>query len=179
MKGKKSFSLSKVYQLIEQGPVVMVSTADKKKPNSMTMAWLMMVEFEPPLIACIMSEDNYSFKALKKTKECVINIPTVNMVKTVVGVGNTTGANVDKFKKFHLTALPGSRVAVPLIGECYANLECKVIDTKMVSKYNMFILEVVKAWATPMKKRPLFLHHAGNGVFVVDGKEIKTSSRKK
>ena len=175
---KKSFPLSKVYQLIEPGPVVMVTTFDKGKTDVMTMSWLTMIEFEPPLIACVMSDLNYSFNLLKQSKECVINIPTVELAKQVVGVGNCTGSKVDKFKKFHLTMQKASKVKAPLIKECYANLECKVIDMKMVPKYDMFILEVVKAWVSP-KKKVHMLHHRGNGVFVVDGREIKLPSKKK
>lgn len=176
---KKSLPLSKVYQLIEPGPVVMITTADHGKANVMTMSWLTMVEFEPPLIACIMSEDNYSFGALKKTKECVINIPTVELAQKVVGVGNTSGAKVDKCKKFGLSLEPAQQVSVPMISQCYANIECKVVDTQFVSKYNLFILEAVKAWIATAKKRQRMLHHCGNGVFVVDGKTIKIPSKKK
>lgn len=170
---KKILPLSKVYQLLEPGPVVMVSTSLKKKPNIMTMAWHMMVDFEPPLVACVMGSEDYSFDSLKKTKECVINIPTADLVDKVVGVGSTTGSKVDKFKKFHFTQEPASLVDVPMIAECYANLECKVVDTKMVSKYNIFILEVVKAWIATSKQKQRTLHHKGNGLFVIDGKEIK------
>ena len=175
---KKTLPLSKVYQLLEPGPVIMVTTC-KGKPNIMTMSWHMMIDFEPPLIGLVMSNRNYSFKALKETKECVINIPTVELAEQVVGVGNTSGAKVDKFKKFHFTQEPAEYVQAPLIGECYANLECKVIDMKMATKYNIFIVEVVKAWITPSKKRQRTIHHCGNGVFVVDGKIIKLASKKK
>lgn len=176
---KKSLPLSKVYQLLEPGPVVMVTTTDKGKTNIMTMTWLTMVDFVPPLIACVMSNRNYSFNMLKKTKECVINIPSAELASIVVGVGNTTGSKVDKFKKFGLTPESASKVQAPLINECFANLECKVVDTKMATKYNIFILEVVKAWITTSKKRQRTLHHCGNGVFVVDGKIIKLPSKKK
>lgn len=179
MKAKKTLPLGKAYQLIEPGPVIMVTTAQHGKPNIMTMSWHMMIDFEPPIIGIIMSSDNYSFKALFETKECVINIPTVELAKQVVGVGNTTGATVDKFKKFKLTAQPSSQLNVPMINECYANIECKVIDRSMAEKYNMFILEGLKAWITPSKKRQRTLHHCGNGVFVVDGKIIKLASSKK
>lgn len=170
---KKSFPLSKVYQLIEPGPVIMVTTARKGKPNIMTMAWHMMIDFVPPLIACVMGEEDYSFEILKETKECVINIPSVELASKVVKVGSTTGSKVDKFKKFHFTQEPASKVNVPMIGECFANLECKVIDMQLVAQYNIFILEVVKAWITTAKKRPRTIHHCGNGVFVVDGRIIK------
>lgn len=176
---KKTFPLSKVYQLLEPGPVVMVSTLYKGQSDIMTMSWFTMVDFEPPLIACVMSDQNYSFNILKKTKECVINIPTVDLAAQVVGVGNTSGLKIDKFKKFNLTQEAASLVQVPMIGECYANLECKAIDTRMAKKYNIFILEVVKAWIAVSKKRMRTIHHCGNGVFVVDGKIIKLPSKKK
>lgn len=170
---KKSFPLSKAYQLLEPGPVIMVTTQYKDKQNVMTMAWHMMMEFEPALVGFIMSEDNYSFELLKKSKQCVINIPTVDLIKKVVAVGDCTGAKVDKFKKFGFTKKPASVVNVPMIDECFAHLECKVVDTTLVSKYNMFILEVVKAWITTSKTRQRTIHHCGNGVFVVDGEIVK------
>ncbi len=173
MLSKKSLPLSKVYQLIEPGPVVMVTTANKEKANIMTMAWHMMVDFEPPLIACVISNRNYSFKLLTKSKVCVINIPTVELIKEVVSVGKTTGANIDKFKKFNFTQEAASLIDVPMIKECYANLECKIVDTRLAKKYNIFIFEVVKAWIKPAKTRPKTIHHVGNGLFIIDGKTMK------
>lgn len=175
---KKSFPLSRVYGLLEPGPVVMVTTALNGVPNVMTMSWHMMVEFEPPLVACVISNRDYTFDILRKTKECVINIPTVELASTVVGVGNTTGRTVDKFK-FALQQEPASKVQAPLLGDCYANLECKIADTKMATKYNIFILQVVKAWIRPSKKKPQMIHHCGNGVFIVDGRTIKLPSKMK
>src|SRR5450759_2553299 len=149
---KKSFPLSKVYRLLEPGPVVMVTTASKGRANIMTMSWHTMLEFEPPLVGCVISNRNYSFDILNASKECVINIPTVELAKKVVGCGNCSGRKVDKFKKFSLTPGTASYVQAPLIDECYANLECKVVDGKMVSKYNLFVLEVVNAWIDPAHK---------------------------
>lgn len=179
MKHKKSFSLSEIHQILEPGHVVMVTTCYKEKTNIMTMAWHTMMEFEPALVGCVISNQNYSFDLLRKSKECVINVPTVELAPIVVGVGNCSGRKVDKFKKFNLTPEAASQVNVPMINECYANLECKVVDTKMVAKYNFFVLEVVKAWVHPSKKRQRTIHHCGYGKFVVDGKIIKLKSHKK
>ncbi len=176
---KKSLSLSKVYQTLEPGPVVLLTTSLNGKPNVMTMSWHMMIDFEPPILACVVSNRNYSFKALKKTRECVINIPTVELATKVVKVGNSSGRSIDKFEEFQLAQEPASLVKAPLIPECYVNLECKVVDIKMATKYNIFILEVVKAWITPSKKRALTIHHCGQGAFVVDGKLIKLPSKMK
>lgn len=176
---KKTLPLSKVYRLLEPGPVVMVSTMYDGRPNIMTMTWHMMIDFEPPLVGIVMSDQNFSFGNLQKTKECVINIPTVELIEKVVGIGNTTGSKVDKFSKFQLTPMPASSVRPPLINECYANLECKVIDTRMAKQYNIFIIEVLKAWVSESKKRQRTFHHCGMGVFVVDGAVIKLPSKKK
>jgi flavin reductase (DIM6/NTAB) family NADH-FMN oxidoreductase RutF len=176
---KKSFPLSKVYGLLEPGPVIMVTTARDGNPNIMTMSWHTMMEFEPPLVGCVISNRNYSFDLLKATKECVINIPTVEIAEKVVGCGNISGAKIDKFKKFGLTPKPAAQVGAPLIEECYANLECRVVDTSMLNKYCFFVLEVVKAWIDPAVKNPRTIHHMGNGNFMVAGDRIKLKSKMK
>ena len=176
---KKTLPLSKVYQTLEPGPVVLLSTSYKGKPNVMTMSWHMMVDFEPPIIACVVSNRNYSFDILRKTKECVINIPTEELASKVVKIGNVSGSKIDKFKAFDLRQEPAKFVDAPLLTECYVNLECKVVDLKMSEQYNIFILEALKGWITPSRTRPRTIHHCGDGVFVVDGKRIKLPSEKK
>lgn len=172
----RSLALSKVYQLLEPGPVVLLTTAQKGRTNVMTMSWHMMIEFEPPRIACVVSEGDYSFAALKATDECVIAVPAAKLASKVVKIGNCHGDEVDKFKKFKLTPVPGRQVKPPLIEECFANLECKVIDSSMVSKYDLFILEVVRAWIDPTQKNSKTIHHQGYGKFVVDGRTIRLAS---
>ena len=174
----RPYPLSRVYQLIEPGPVVFLTTARKGCANVMTMSWLTMVEFEPPLIACVVSEANFSFAALRATRQCVIAIPARRLARAVVGVGNASGRRIDKFAKFGLTPAQASRVAAPLVNECFANLECAVVDTRMVPKYNLFILQVLKAWTDPAQKRPRTLHHRGFGSFVVDGATLRLKSQK-
>ena len=174
---KRALPLSRVYRLLEPGPVVLVTTARGGRANVMAQSWHTMIDFDPPIVACVISNRNYTFSALQATKECVINIPTVELAAQTVGCGNTSGRTVDKFERFHLTAVPASRVQAPLIAECYANLECKVVDAKMADRYNLFILEVLKAWITPSNKRPPTIHHCGMGSFMVAGKTIKLSSR--
>ncbi|MGZ4990499.1 MAG: flavin reductase family protein [Methylobacter sp.] len=176
---KESFPLPKVYGLLEPGPVVLVTTARAGRANIMTMSWHTMMEFEPPLVGCVISSGNFTFESLKATKACIINIPTVELSKQVVDCGNSSGRTVDKFKEFGLTPVAASSVEVPLIDECYANLECRVVDDKMVAKYNLFILEVVKAWIDPRKEHPQTIHHLGEGAFMVAGETIHLPSKMK
>ena len=168
----KEFPLSKVFHLLEPGPTVLMTTANKGRSNVMTMSWHMMMEFEPPLIGCVISPANHSFTALRATKECVIAIPTVDLASKVIEIGNCSGRDVDKFDTVGLTPVPAKKVKAPLIAECFANLECRVVDTSMVKKYALFILEVVKAWTDPKHKERRTIHHNGDGTFVIDGRII-------
>jgi flavin reductase (DIM6/NTAB) family NADH-FMN oxidoreductase RutF len=175
----REMSLAKVYQLLEPGPVVLLTTARNDRANVMAMSWHMMVEFEPPLVACVVSSANHSFAALRATGECTIAIPASRLTSTVVKIGNSSGRDIDKFAAFSLAALPAKRVAAPLVAECFANLECRVIDTSLVKKHDLFILEVLQAWRDPAQKIPKTIHHHGYGMFVVDGRMIKLKSRKR
>ncbi len=172
----KNLPLSKVYQLIEPGPVVLLTTAHKGRANVMTMSWHMMVDFTP-MIACVVSDRDHSFTALRETRECVIAIPAVELAEKVVAIGNCSGRDVDKFASCHLTPAKGECVTAPLIAECFANIECKVVDTRLVNKFGLFVLEGVKAWIDPMQKNPKTIHHHGFGKFVVDGETIELKSK--
>jgi flavin reductase (DIM6/NTAB) family NADH-FMN oxidoreductase RutF len=173
----KEMSLSKVYQVIEPGPVVLLATAHKGRHNLMTMSWHMMVEFEPPMVACVVSASNHSFEALRATKNCVIAVPALELAPKVVAVGNCSGRDVDKFSAIGLTPVRAERVSPPLVAECFANLECKVIDTRLVNMFNLFVLEVLKAWSDPKQRKPRTIHHHGYGAFAVDGETIKLKSK--
>jgi flavin reductase (DIM6/NTAB) family NADH-FMN oxidoreductase RutF len=176
---RKSLPLSKVYGLLEPGPVVLLTTSRAGRPNIMTMSWHTMMEFEPPLVGCVVSNRNHSFRALKTTRECVIAIPTVDIVEKVVGCGNTSGADIDKFETFGLTPVSAAMVGAPLVAECFANLECRVADTRMVAAYCFFVLEVIKAWIDPAVKNPRTIHHLGSGNFMIAGERIKLKSKMK
>ncbi|HAZ13011.1 MAG: flavin reductase [Bdellovibrionales bacterium GWA2_49_15] len=172
-KAKKEYPLNQVHRLLQSGPVVLVTTSQKGKANIMAMSWHTVIDSDPPKLGIVLSSDNYSFKILKSTKECVLNIPTLKLAAKAISCGKSSGKDVDKFKTFGFTALPASKVKAPLIGECYANVECKVVDMKMVAEYDLFILEVVKVWIDPVKKRPQTLHHLGGDKFMVAGKVIR------
>ena len=132
----------------------------------------MMLEFSPALFGCCISNRNHSFEMIRRSKECVINIPTIELVHKVVGIGNCSGKKIDKFKKFGLTPIPASKVGAPLIKECYANFECKLAEGKLISKYNLFIWEVVKAHVAIAPKYPKTLHYRGEGIFMLSGRSL-------
>jgi flavin reductase (DIM6/NTAB) family NADH-FMN oxidoreductase RutF len=166
---KKDYPTSQVRRFLEPGPIVLVSSAWKGKTNIMTMGWHMIMEFEPSLVGCYIWSENHSFDMIRKSKECVINVPAVDIGAKVVGIGNSSGRDVDKFEEFELTAMPGDKVKAPLIGECFANLECKLVDRSLIRKYSLFVLEVVKAHVATSPAYPRTMHYRGDGVFMISG----------
>lgn len=174
---KASLPVAEIRRFLEPGPIVLVSSRWKNNTNIMTMGWHTVMEFSPSLIGCMITAANHSYEMIRKSGECVINIPTVHLVEEIVGIGNTTGARVDKFRKFGLTPEEGAVVKAPLIKECYANYECKVADTQLLKGYNFFILEVVAARAAVYPKYPKTVHYRGGGIFMVSGKHINLSTK--
>ena len=161
--------LRMAFTLIEPGPVVLVTTRDGERNNIMTISWTMVVDFTPRF-AITTGAWNYSFRALKRTRECVIAIPTADQLDEVVGIGTCSGADTDKFAKFGLTPTPGKLVAAPLIRECLANIECRVID--IVRKHDIVVLEGIAAHVAASPRERRTLHAVGDGTFVVDGRKL-------
>lgn len=165
----RRLKLSRAFTLIEPGPVVLVTTRDGSKSNIMTISWTMVLDFTP-VFAITTGAWNHSFAALQATKECVIAIPTVDLLDKVVGIGTCSGVDTDKFAKFELTALPGKVVKAPRIKECVANVECKVVD--LVEKHSIVVLEAVAAYSDTARKEKRTIHAVGDGTFVVDGRHL-------
>jgi flavin reductase (DIM6/NTAB) family NADH-FMN oxidoreductase RutF len=166
---KKDFPVAKIRRFLEPGPIVLVSSAYRGQTNIMTMGWHMVMELEPSLVGCYIWSENHSFEMIRKSKECVINIPTTTLATKVVGIGNSSGRDIDKFKEFGLSGVSASQVKAPLIGECYANFECRLVDASLIKKYSLFILEVVKAHVARSPTYPKTMHYRGDGVFMISG----------
>lgn len=165
----RAMKLGKAFTLIEPGPVVLVTTHDGKRPNIMTISWTMVLDFTPRFAICT-GAWNYSFAALKKIRECVIGVPGVDLLDKVVGIGTCSGADTDKFSRFGLTPIPSKFVRAPQIGECLANIECRVVD--IVRRHDILVLEGVAASIAPGRKEQRTMHAVGDGFFIVDGRRI-------
>jgi flavin reductase (DIM6/NTAB) family NADH-FMN oxidoreductase RutF len=174
---KTDFPVSEIRRYLEAGPVVLVSSKWRDTTNMMTMGWHMVMEFTPSLVACVISNANHSFEMLRQSRECVINVPTTDLVDEVIGIGNCSGAEVDKFKNFGLTPIPATKVSAPLIKECHANFECRLAEGSFISKYGLFIWEVVKAHVATSPKYPKTVHYRGDGVFMISGRSVDLSRK--
>lgn len=164
---KHDYPLFDIRRFLEPGPIVLVSSAWKGERNLMTLGWHCMLGFEPALFGCYIWEENHSHALIKRSRECVINLPTADLLDTVVGIGNCSGTEGDKFERFGLTATPAGKVGAPLVKECHANFECRL--QRHVAAYGFFIWEVVKAHVAASPKRPRTVHYRGDGEFMLSG----------
>jgi flavin reductase (DIM6/NTAB) family NADH-FMN oxidoreductase RutF len=174
---KQDFPVGDVRRFLEPGPIVLVSSAWKGRTNIMTMGWHMVMGEEPSLVGAFIWDQNHSFEMIRRSRECVINVPTVDLATTVVRIGNTSGRDIDKFARFGLTAVPGVEVRAPLIDECHASFECRLADSRLIDRYSLFVFEVVKAHVRRSPRFPKTLHYRGHGLFMIAGPTVSRYRR--
>ena len=165
----RALELSRAFTLIEPGPVVLVTTHDDGRDNVMTISWTLVVGFTP-LFAITTGPWNHSFAALRRQRECVIAVPTVDLLDRVVGIGTCSGTDTDKFARFGLTRERARHVRAPLIRECLAHIECRVVEIQR--KHPIVVLEGLAAWVDPDRRERRTLHAVGDGHFVADGRRF-------
>lgn len=161
-----SLPLDRAFTLIEPGPVTLIVTHDGTRPNVMTITWTMVLDFGADF-AITTGPWNHSYAALTQTRECVIAIPTVAMLDTVIGIGMCSGTDTDKFAKFRLQTEPARHVKAPLLCDCLANVECRVTD--VIEPYGIVVLKGVAAWHDAGRADRRLLHAVGDGTFTADG----------
>jgi len=174
---KQDFPVEQARRFLEPGPIVLVSTAARGQRSIMTMGWHMVMGFSPSLLATYIWNENHSFALARESGECVVNVPTVDLLDTVVDIGNCSGRDVDKFERFALDALPATCVGAPLIGQCHSSFECRLHDDSAVDSSNLFVWEIIRAHVAPRPKLPRTVHYRGDGRFMVSGNEVSRRRR--
>lgn len=165
------------FRFIEPGPVLLVTTQGSNGPNVMTMGFHMMMRHDAPLIGCIIGPWDHTYEVLRETGECVLSIPGAEMARTVVDIGNCSGADIDKFAEFDLETQPSRSVGAPILNACIANIECRLVDGTLADGYNLQVLEAIRLWAVPNWKKRKTLHHVGDGCFREDGRFVDHADR--
>jgi len=181
---KVDVSMDSAYRLLHPRNTILVTCVGKDgKPNIITLAWSMPVSWNPPIVAISIAPKRYSHKLIEETKEFVINIPTMNIVKETLYCGRVSGRSVDKFKETKLTAAPAKRVKAPIIEECIAHLECKVEKQITVGDHTLFLGKIVAAYAdegifdeTFDIKKAKLVYHLGGDAFTTLGDETVVPS---
>ncbi|KPN19680.1 flavin reductase [Xanthomonas sp. Mitacek01] len=156
-------------RFLEPGPVVLLSSAHKGERGIMTLGWHMMLGYD--LVGTYIDPGNRSHALARGSRECVINLPTADLLDTVIRIGNCSSVEADKFERFGLTAVDSAHVDAPGIGECHARFECVLHETRITADYPLFVWRVVAAHAARRPKWPRTVHYRGDGCFMVSGDE--------
>ena len=127
-------------------PVTLVTSRDDKgKDNIVTIAWIGVLNSEPPKIGIGVNKSRHSTEIIEKSGEFVVNIPDEKMLEKTDYCGTVSGKNVDKFSKTGLTKEPAKKVKASLIKECPVNLECVVREKHDLGSHMLFVGEVMDA----------------------------------
>jgi len=181
---KREVPVAKVHRLLAGRPTCLLTTRYKGQVNVMAIAWVYPISLEPPLIAMGIHPSSYTHDMLRRSEECVLNIPGRDLAGQVLECGTLSGGDVDKIEQTGLMLESGRRVEVPWIDRCLAHIECAVVDLLTPGDHTLFIAEVVGAWAeeeafdehwlVPEDNEELLpLHHLGGRYFALLGKRIE------
>jgi flavin reductase (DIM6/NTAB) family NADH-FMN oxidoreductase RutF len=185
-KGKAKVAVNSACLLLHPMHTVLVSCVGRKgKPNIITLAWAMPTSISPPLVAVSISPRRHSHALIKETKEFVVNIPTMDILKETMFCGRASGRHHDKFREAGLTRLRGRKVKAPAIKECVAHLECKLHSQIATGDHTIFVGEIIRAYADreafneeyDLKKAKMIFHLSRNKFATLAPKIFKPKSR--
>ena len=130
--------------LLNPTPVVLVTAKNtQNKINVFTVGWISTVCTKEPIIAMGVRPERLSYEYIKDSGECVINLPTKEMVKIVDYCGVVSGRKTDKIKHFNLTLNAGEAISTPSLEKSPIALECKVKSITPLGTHDLFLLEVL------------------------------------
>jgi flavin reductase (DIM6/NTAB) family NADH-FMN oxidoreductase RutF len=142
--------LSKAFRLINHGPTVLISSAHNVKRNIMAAAWVCALDFDPPKITAVIDKNTFTRELIEASGTFAINVPCVMQADLVTKLGSTSGRELDgtdKFAENKLETFAAMHISAPLLTDCVAWLECKIIpEPHNQNTYDLFIAEVVAAY---------------------------------
>ena len=182
-----SVPLRRAYKLINHGPTTLITSAAGGRRNVMTAAWVMALDFEPAKLVAVIAAGTFTRTLVTASGEFAVNVPTARLLDTVYAAGQVSGNDEDKFAAFSLLTSEASIVGAPLLEDCAAWLECKVVsEPHMQERYDLFVADVVAAWADDAsfvdgvwrfpRDEDRTLHHLSSGVFLTSGDIVKAKS---
>ncbi len=176
---KEEISKNRFNRLINHGPVLLLTTEEKGKPNAMAIAWYAPVSHDPPLLGVAVSPGNYSHRLIDNSGEFVLNVPTRKLAGEVHFCGTTHGTDVDKFRETGLSPTASGIVSAPHIEECIGHIECQVKEVIQTGDHSLFISDVKlvvvesdlldEVWCIEDEEL-LTLHHLGGEYYALLGR---------
>lgn len=167
---KRELPVDQARRFLEPGPVLLLCTQWKGERAIMTLGWHMMLGYD--LVGSYIWDANHSHALARRSRECTLNLPTADLLDAVVGIGNCSSREVDKFERFGLTPTRSREVQAPSIGQCHASFECRLHESRITRDYPLFVWRVLRARTARTPALPRTGHYRGQGRFMVSGREV-------
>ena len=126
-------------------PMTLVGAMVGDKPNFLAVAWVTRVNYKPPLIAVALGKTHHTNPGIHAAKAFSVNIPGVDLMEKTDYCGIVSGKKVDKASLFKV--FKGGVTGAPMIEECRLCMECRLVQTVDLPADELFIGEIVGAYA--------------------------------
>ncbi|MFC1910866.1 flavin reductase family protein [Chloroflexota bacterium] len=123
-------------------PVVLVGANVDGEPNFSAYAFCGIVNSRPPMISVSFQHHRYTFKGIKQNGLFSVNIPSVDLAIEADYCGLVSGRDTDKVTECKFTIFYGKLEKAPMICECPANLECRVIHTLNLGSHELVVGQI-------------------------------------
>ena len=126
------------------GPIVLISTYNSQgEPNVAPKSWVQMVSFSPPIMMFSGSKGNTTEENIKQTECFGVNFVDSSIVDRVYNCVQWHGKDRIDNSKFVL--FKADKICAPLVQNCKAHLECRMIDSKEIGSGFIIFGEIVAA----------------------------------
>jgi flavin reductase (DIM6/NTAB) family NADH-FMN oxidoreductase RutF len=125
--------------------MVVVGTLVDERPNFMAVGWVTRVNFKPPMIAVALGKIHYTNGGIHASGAFSVNVPGIELMEKVDYCGIVSGRKEDKSALFKV--ITGKVTGVPMIDDCPLCMECKLVDVVDLPTNEVFIGEIVGAYA--------------------------------
>ena len=187
---RRPVPLAKAYRLLNHGPTVLVSAAHGGQRNIMAAAWAMPLDFDPPKVAVVLDKSTWTRVLLEGAGAFALQVPVRAQLDLTEALGNSSGREIvekeghDKFAAYGLQTFAGVATDAPLLEDCAAWLECRLLpEPPIQQRYDLFLGEVIAAqadsrvfsegrWHFEGHDDLRTLHHVAGGHFIVDGEAV-------
>ncbi|MFH1503010.1 MAG: flavin reductase family protein [Candidatus Eisenbacteria bacterium] len=142
---KIALDTARIARLVNHGPTILASCHHGGVRNAITLAWATPVSIDPPMLAIAVAPARFSHHLIERSGEFVVNVPGTRLLPAVWYCGTRSGRDGDKLRGAGLTASDASSVGAPLIAECFAHIECTVVDAPTEGDHTVFVGRVVSA----------------------------------
>jgi flavin reductase (DIM6/NTAB) family NADH-FMN oxidoreductase RutF len=151
----------------------------EKKASICPLGWKMNASASPRIMAISVAPSRFTHDLIADSGEFVLAWPGEDLARATIICGTKSGRNTDKIKEAGLTLSSGEHVGAPLVEECVANMECRLVGQMTTGDHTIFAGEVLAVWLNDKPGRILCLIDESDGYdFILEEKGYRLGAVK-